>query len=1071
MKRRSRLAALACVCLLTLSAGVARAIIHQFAESFTATTYKDAVNTTADWNTAAGELKLFPFVPSLTGTYNTPGLVYDVAVAGDLAFVADGGSGLQIINITNPAIPTLTGAYNTTGNAGGVAIAGDLAFVADGASGLQIINITNPAIPTLTGTYNTTGNARDVVIAGDLAFVADEASGLQIVNITNPAIPALVGTYNTPGFALDVAVAGDLVFVADEASGLQIINITNPAIPTLTGTYNTPGEAYGVAVDGDLAFVADFSGGLQIIDITTPASPTLTGTYSTPGEAYGVAVAGDLAFVVDFLGGRLQIIDITTPASPTLTGTYNTPGIARRVAVAGDLAFVADDVFGLQVIRVGHPVTIPTLVGTNFAAGSSRDVAVTGDLAFVTNEDDGLQIIDIVNPASPTLTGSYDTPGVAFGVAVAGDLAFVGDGTFGLQIINIVNPASPVLAGTYNTPGNVHGVAVAGDLAFVADGASGLQIINIVNPAIPTLTGTYNTPGTAQDVAVAGDLAFVADDASGLQIINIVNPAIPTLTGTYNTLGTALDVAVAGDLVFVADADAGLQIINIVNPASPTLVGTYDDTSANSYGVAVAGDLAFLVSDLLKIINITNPASPTLTGTYDTYGQSVAVAGELALVANFSAGLIVIQVFQHEVDESRNIGRSLSVDGSTDTIHRARLSTTQTAGVSWQVSANAGTNWQAIAPDNAWNAFAIPGSDLRWRSTHTWAGGNPTVSDLHLAWLNDHASIDAVTDIPNDQGRQVSVEWTRSGHDFVGDATQIVEYAVYRKIDPDLSVAAMPATASTFEHLSPSARENALMMLAAGWHFLVTVPVLTEDSYAVVVPTLKDSTIVAGPYQTIFRITALTATPGVFFHSPPDSGYSLDNLAPSVPANFAITFNPGGGSALAWDESPNADFQYFRVYRSSNPNFTPSPGTLVHSTTTNGWVDPDNDPGVVYFKVTATDFSGNESGPASAGTITGVDGAAVPRTFALYPNVPNPFNPTTLIRYDVPESGGDVSLRIYDVSGRVVKTLVEGRQNAGAKSLTWDGSGDAGVPVASGVYFYRLTAPGYTKTHKMVLMK
>jgi hypothetical protein len=228
---------------------------------------------------------------------------------------------------------------------------------------------------------------------------------------------------------------------------------------------------------------------------------------------------------------------------------------------------------------------------------------------------------------------------------------------------------------------------------------------------------------------------------------------------------------------------------------------------------------------------------------------------------------------------------------------------------------------------------------------------------------------------------------------------------------------------------------------------------------------------VSGQYYSTFRVTALTATPGVFFHSPSDSGYSVDNLAPAVPASFAVAYNTGGGNTLAWDEAADEDFQYFRVYRSSDPNFTPSPANLVHSTVANGWVDPDYDGWPVHYKVTATDFSGNESEPASAGTTTSIGEPPLPTTFVLYPNAPNPFNPTTVIRYDVPESGGELALRIYDVSGRLVKTLVEGAQPAGEKSATWDARDEKGRPVASGVYFCRLTAPGFTRTHKMVLTK
>jgi flagellar hook assembly protein FlgD len=85
--------------------------------------------------------------------------------------------------------------------------------------------------------------------------------------------------------------------------------------------------------------------------------------------------------------------------------------------------------------------------------------------------------------------------------------------------------------------------------------------------------------------------------------------------------------------------------------------------------------------------------------------------------------------------------------------------------------------------------------------------------------------------------------------------------------------------------------------------------------------------------------------------------------------------------------------------------------------------------------------------------------------------MPNPFNPSTTIRYDVPAGGGVVSLRIYDVSGRLVRKLVDGRQTAGQKQVIWSGTDDRGRSVTSGVYFYRLEAPGYKKTLKMILIQ
>lgn len=162
----------------TVSPSIAQ---HTFTESFTTTTYKDTLNTTAHWDTTSGDLKLFPFVPTLAGTYDTPWYVRDVCVEGDLAFVADYYGGLKIIDISIPGMPTLVGTCNTPGYALGVAVAGDLAFVADN-----------------TSTYNTPGDLLDVAVAGDLAFAADDTSGLQIIDISDPTTPALVGTYDTP---------------------------------------------------------------------------------------------------------------------------------------------------------------------------------------------------------------------------------------------------------------------------------------------------------------------------------------------------------------------------------------------------------------------------------------------------------------------------------------------------------------------------------------------------------------------------------------------------------------------------------------------------------------------------------------------------------------------------------------------------------------------------------------------------------------------------------------------------------------------------------------------------------
>jgi hypothetical protein len=486
----------------------------------------------------------------------------------------------------------------------------------------------------------------------------------------------------------------------------------------------------------------------------------------------------------------------------------------------------------------------------------------------------------------------------------------------------------------------------------------------------------------------------------------------------------------------------------------------------------------FLADDTagLTVVGISDPSNPTLFGNFDTPDRAfgVTVDGNHAFVADANGGLQVIEVFQRSFNQQDNVGYSLAVDARNDTIRQGRLTTTQLDSIRWELSADGGSNWQDVTPNGGWNVFVSPGVDLLWRSTHVYTGGvvNPSCTSLEIEWMYDFAVIETIEDIPNDQGKQARLTWARSANDDAASSRPITQYAIFREIDPNLS-----AQGEWVDHrrrhdypidlLSP----QHLAFMPPGWDFITTVPAFAEDGYSTVVPTLRDSTITDGIYNTTFLVRAATATPSNFFDSPPDSGYSVDNLAPFIPQGFGVAYNTGSGNQLSWDPSDDADFQYFRIYRSTDPNFTPTPGDLIHSTTDTNWLDGISQAWQYNYKITATDFSGNESGPASPNTVTATPSHVIPTHFALHQSTPNPFNPATAIRYDVPAPGGRVTVKIYDVSGRLIRTLLDDHQTPGQKKVVWDGSNDIGQEAASGVYFYRMQAPNYEKTLKMILVK
>ncbi len=94
----------------------------------------------------------------------------------------------------------------------------------------------------------------------------------------------------------------------------------------------------------------------------------------------------------------------------------------------------------------------------------------------------------------------------------------------------------------------------------------------------------------------------------------------------------------------------------------------------------------------------------------------------------------------------------------------------------------------------------------------------------------------------------------------------------------------------------------------------------------------------------------------------------------------------------------------------------------------------------------------------------------LPTEFVLHTNYPNPFNPSTTIRFDLPEAGR-VRLIVYNTLGQEVRHLVNGRMEAGRHRVEWDGTNDRGVRISSGIYIYRMLYGHMIKSRKMMVLK
>jgi len=344
-------------------------------------------------------------------------------------------------------------------------------------------------------------------------------------------------------------------------------------------------------------------------------------------------------------------------------------------------------------------------------------------------------------------------------------------------------------------------------------------------------------------------------------------------------------------------------------------------------------------------------------------------------------------------------------------------------------------DWLSLA------ANALTGTALQPVSVHFplhLSDGEATVTDtFHLSAQFFIPRVTSVTDVPEDQGGRVYVSFLKSFFDHPDESNQM--YTVFR---------------------------HDMVDNVPDWVVVGSGAAIGEGSYTYEVATLRDST-AEGDGMTQFKVVASMNEGN--FHSDPAMGYSTDDIAPGVPQGLMAVL-VDEGIHITWEMSADEDFQYYMLEKSSDEAFTePEVFEMIDI----AYLDLDyvlNESN--YYRIAAVDHAGNISDYSDVVdfTVLATDLDLIPDVFALHQNYPNPFNPTTQIKYDLPEDAM-VSITIYDVMGRSIRSLVNTTQSAGYRTIQWDATNNLGEPVSAGMYIYMIQAGNFTQTKKMVLLK
>ena len=419
------------------------------------------------WAVAArGQTNLPPaFAPVPVSAAPTKAL----QIVGSNLFVAAWGSGVQVLDISDPARPKWKGAWNPRRCPMGIHVVGDYAYVANRRAGLSVLDVRNPANPVMVGSVGIpNGDAQAVNVAGRYAYVADYPTGFRIIDIKDPTRPVLLGTGSMPQAARSIHAVSGYAFCT-EPNGFHVFDVRDPRKPVRVGGRKIPGSVSRVQIVGHHAYLATGQTGLLILDLTHPAVPLPVDRLMIETNDLPIVTRNPNGFSQS--GFTWMLTNATFRAILEQRYSTNLPDIKEIVAALRESPFYYEYVGRHSGIsRYLHGLHIMDRYA----------LALSG----------GLEVIDVSDGNEPKRVGACQTGGATWDVRGAGRYAYVMDNGANIRVIDLGDPVKPVTVAHFNSCNY---------------GSRILAVSEAEKPATPTPVETY------PDVPVVADAPELSD--------------------------------------------------------------------------------------------------------------------------------------------------------------------------------------------------------------------------------------------------------------------------------------------------------------------------------------------------------------------------------------------------------------------------------------------------------------------------------------------------------------------------------------------------------------------------------
>ena len=557
-----------------------------------------------------------PDEPILLSSLAQFGVLEDVFLEGDQAYVADLQGGWHIIDVKDPVEPILQSSSLSSLVVTGLHVHRKKAYVvtrSNGAvdnSGLYIYDLslkTNPERlqvdlnDTLTPDTVLDGSARRIVVRKfenqTLAFITLGANGVQVLDVTDPAQITEVDRIEIPeAWDLELGDKDNKLYISNQYLGLYIFedatNLGTVPNQAWVDFIPRPTFAFTVSSTSKQSSLYTVDGLIQLTILERDLKPPILWKVVGDGRTLGtvedvtrfslagqqiIATANGLNGVALFnIGSSIKAGDLKESRDEITYLDSDTPVSRLQFVPETGLLYIFDD--GLTIV---DPAQNNKVLSQISLSSRPRGLAYvpsttpTGIKSFTYIAGDGIEVYDLSSPSSPQLVKSIPIQNVEDLFLFRIDnqsMLCLACGKDGLRILDVTDPYQPTTVTVLPTvaDGFSRRVIVEGQLAFVADGYSGMRIIDLADPGQSMEIVRLKTSSSVQDLVVDGEIVFIADANRGIQMVNISDLEHPKIVDNYDTAGSVLAVTqlISSSQILVADAGNGLQVLSINLPVS-----------------------------------------------------------------------------------------------------------------------------------------------------------------------------------------------------------------------------------------------------------------------------------------------------------------------------------------------------------------------------------------------------------------------------------------------------------------------------------------------------------------------